>query len=80
MTLGASTTATDWVKVYGNVYGGSALGTVSGNATITMNKGEINGNLFGGALGNNTYAAQVNGNVAVTVNSGKVTEFLCEFF
>ncbi len=73
MTLGASTTATDWVKVYGNVYGGSALGTVSGNATITMNKGEINGNLFGGALGNNTYAAQVTGNVAVTVNSGKVT-------
>lgn len=73
MTIGESTSATDWVKVYGNVYGGSALGTVSGNTAITMNKGEINGNLFGGALGNDTYAAQVNGNVEVTVNGGKVT-------
>ena len=73
MTIGTSTSATDWVEVYGNVYGGSALGTVSGNATITMNKGEINGNLFGGALGNNTYDAQVNGDVAVTVHGGKVT-------
>ena len=73
MTIGESASVTDWVKVYGNVYGGSALGTVSGNAAITMNKGEINGNLFGGALGNDTYAAQVNGNVVVTVNGGKVT-------
>ena len=73
MTIGSSTSATDWAKVYGNVYGGSALGTVNGNATITMNKGEIYGNLFGGALGDNTYAAQVGGNVTVTVNGGKVT-------
>ena len=73
ITLGASTSSTDWVTVYGNVYGGSALGTVSGNATIIMNKGEINGNLFGGALGDDNNAALVNGNVNVTVHGGKVT-------
>ncbi len=73
MTIGASTSAIEWVKVYGNVYGGSALGAVSGDATITMNKGVINGNLFGGALGDNDNAALVNGNVAITVHGGKVT-------
>ena len=63
-TLGASTSATDSVTVFGNVYGGSALGGVNDNAndntTVTMNKALINGNLFGGGD-----AAQVSGQTNV---------------
>ncbi len=73
LTLGASTSATDSVTVYGNVYGGSALGGVNDNAndntTVTMNKALINGNLFGGALGN---GATVTGRITVNVNGGRV--------
>lgn len=73
LTLGASTSATDSVTVYGNVYGGSALGGVNDNAndntTVTMNKALINGNLFGGALGN---GATVTGRITVNVNGGRI--------
>lgn len=73
LTLGASTSATDSVTVFGNVYGGSALGDVNDNAndntTVTMNKALINGNLFGGALGN---GAAVTGRITVNVNGGRV--------
>ncbi len=41
--------------LYGNVYGGSALGQVNTNADnhtwVTMNAGSIHGNLFGGGMG-----------------------------
>ena len=73
LTLGASTSAADSVTVYGNVYGGSALGDVNDNAndntTVTMNKALINGNLFGGALGS---GADVTGRITVNVNGGRV--------
>ena len=73
LTLGASTSATDSVTVFGNVYGGSALGDVNDNdndnTTVTMNKALINGNLFGGALGN---GAAVTGRITVNVNGGRV--------
>ncbi len=73
LTLGASTSATDSVTVFGNVYGGSALGDVNDNAndntTVTMNKALINGNLFGGALGS---GADVTGRITVNVNGGRV--------
>ena len=73
VTLGASTSATDSVTVFGNVYGGSALGDVNDNAndntTVTMNKALINGNLFGGALGD---GAAVTGRITVNVNGGRV--------
>lgn len=73
VTLGASTSAEDSATVNGNVYGGSALGSVNtnnGNTTIvTMNKALINGNLFGGAYGN---GAVVNGLVTVNVHGGHV--------
>ena len=64
------------VLVYGDVYGGSALGTVNKNTSnhtnVTLNAGTVNGNIFGGGLGNSTTAADVNGNVAVTVNGGSL--------
>ena len=64
ITLGVATedeTATG-ATIYGNVYGGSALGKVngSGNGTsintgahtnVTMNLGSVNGNIFGGGMG-----------------------------
>ena len=79
ITLGASGQTTPGVTVYGDVYGGSALGYVNGTAAtntyhtyVTMNKGTINGSLYGGGLGAAGTAANVYGPVAVTVNGGSV--------
>ncbi len=73
VTLGASTSATDSATVNGNVYGGSALGSVNTNASnttvVTMNKALVNGNIFGGAYGN---GATVTGRITVNVNGGRV--------
>lgn len=72
--------------IYGDVYGGSALGYVNGKAVsttkhtnVTLNAGAINGNLYGGALGQKTgvngatsnIEANVYGLVQVTVNGGE---------
>lgn len=74
ITLGNNTTNP---TVYGNVYGGSALGNVntstSNHTYVTLTDGTINGSLYGGGLGDNSYAALVNGNVAVSVAGGTVT-------
>lgn len=79
ITLGASGQTTPGVTVYGDVYGGSALGYVNGTAAtntyhtyVTMNKGTINGSLYGGGLGDGSNAANVYGPVIVTVNGGIV--------
>lgn len=62
--------------IYGDVYGGSALGLVntssSNHTNVTLNAGTINGSLYGGGLGDNSNAANVNGKVQVTVNGGSV--------
>ncbi|MBR5480286.1 MAG: chitobiase/beta-hexosaminidase C-terminal domain-containing protein [Bacteroidaceae bacterium] len=75
LTLGANTTDPG-VTVYGDVYGGSALGTVndasSDKTEVTLNCGTINGSLYGGGLGDATEAANVYGAVTVTVNGGSV--------
>lgn len=79
ITLGTTGQTTPGVTVYGDVYGGSALGYVNGTAAtntyhtyVTMNKGTINGSLYGGGLGAAGTAANVYGPVAVTVNGGSV--------
>ncbi len=76
--MGAARNA-DGVVVYGDVYGGSALGSVNGTSetntyitNVTMNAGCIHGSLYGGALGNSTTAANVYGPVAVKVYGGSV--------
>ena len=64
VTLGVATENDEatGATIYGNVYGGSALGKVngSGNGTsintgahtnVTMNLGSVNGNIFGGGMG-----------------------------
>ena len=67
------------VTVFGDVYGGSALGRTNGTAAtttyhtnVTLNAGTINGSLYGGALGSSTVAANVYGPVAVNVYGGSV--------
>ena len=67
--------------IYGDVYGGSAQGKTNGNTArennavtnVTFNKGTINGSLYGGGLGNATYAADVYGPVSVKVYGGTLT-------
>lgn len=79
ITLGALGQTTPGVTVYGDVYGGSALGKVNGTSAnttyhtnVTLNKGIIYGSLYGGALGDNSTAANVYAPVTVTVNGGSV--------
>lgn len=79
LTLGSQNQTTPGVTVYGDVYGGSALGYVNGTAAtntyhtyVTLNKGIINGSMYGGGLGNANTAANVYGPVIVTVNGGTV--------
>lgn len=76
VTLGATNQTTNGVTVYGDVYGGSALGTVNSDANdhtyVTMHKGTINGSLYGGGLGSTNVAANVNGPVKVEVHGGSV--------
>lgn len=72
------------VTVYGDVYGGSALGTVnassSNTTTVNLYKGTIYGGLYGGALGDlaslgtghSNVDARVKGAVAVNVFGGSV--------
>ena len=86
LTLGTTTQTTDGVIIHGDVYGGSALGTVNTNASnhtnVTLNEGTIYGSLYGGALGDlaslgnghSNVAANVNGPVTVVVNGGKVID------
>ena len=79
ITLGTLNQSTDGVVVYGDVYGGSALGNVNGttaNTTyhthVTLNKGTINGSVYGGALGSDAVEANVYGPVTVKVYGGSV--------
>lgn len=79
ITLGNSCNDTEGVTVFGDVYGGSALGYVNGTSAnntyhtyVTLNKGTINGSLYGGGLGNANTAANVYGPVQVKVYGGSV--------
>lgn len=79
LTLGAPGQTEPGVTVFGDVYGGSALGNVNGTSAtstyhtnVTLNAGTIFGSLYGGALGSSSIAANVNGPVTVTVNGGSV--------
>lgn len=68
--------------IYGNVYGGSAYGTVNGTGEnesanskttiVTVNNGVITNSVFGGGKGNNQYSPKVYGNVTVNINNGNI--------
>lgn len=70
--------------IYGDVYGGSAMGLVNCNEAgteategsttdVTLTAGTIHGDLYGGGHGLESHAADVYGDVTVTVNGGTVT-------
>jgi hypothetical protein len=79
VTIGTTTTSP---TIVGNVYGGSAFGTVnadsptassnSNTVKVTVNNGAINGSVFGGAKGNATYTPHVKGNITVNINGGTI--------
>ena len=66
--------------VYGNIYGGSSLGSVNDAVadltTVNILSGTIYGNTYGGGLGeagtDNVTKGQVNGTVIVNIGSGTV--------
>lgn len=71
------------LNIKGNVYGGSAFGSVNGttsttqydsslSTSVTVNNGIIVGSVFGGGKGNSTFTPNVFGNVVVTVNNGNI--------
>lgn len=79
VTIGATTT--NKPTIAGNVYGGSAFGTVNaasvggtvhGNTNVTVNNGVISGSVFGGAEGSSSNTPYVYGNITVEVNNGSI--------
>lgn len=85
-------TASDWSGlpvIYGNVYGGSAFGSVNTNSnnstTVSFLNGTLHGNLFGGGLGRkadeqggvSAIEAKVYGKVFVTISNATQDEDEC---
>ena len=71
-TINDSGVTTGAALIYGDVYGGSALGQVNSGTEdhtyVNLNSGTIYGDAYGGGLGNSETAADVNGNVRLTQN------------
>lgn len=75
--------ATSGPNINGNVYGGSAFGTVNATSTsassststtnVTVNNGTITGSLYGGGQGSTSYTPYVKGNILVTINNGTIS-------
>ena len=67
--------------IFGDIYGGSALGNVNDNAsdvtTVNFLNGTLTGNLFGGGLGDGSHAAKVNGQVIVNISNTTQSESNC---
>lgn len=70
-----ATSASECPVIYGDVYGGSALGSVndggSDQTTVNFLNGTLHGNVYGGGLGDPNDAAKgwVNGQVVVNIGS-----------
>lgn len=71
------------LNINGNVYGGSAFGSVNGDSNTTafnsnlttnvlVNRGVITGSVFGGGKGNSSFTPNVFGSVVVNVNGGNI--------
>ncbi len=81
--LGQNGDSIDKLTVKGNVYGGSAYGTVNGTARntsthstystkVVVDNGTVLGSVVGGGKGSSTYTPYVLGDVTVTVNGGSI--------
>lgn len=82
VTIGTEAGGNTSPVIYGQVYGGSAMGSVNdGDDDVTqvwLRSGKVNGRLYGGGLGLldpgvDTIAAKVYGGVQVLVDDGEVT-------
>lgn len=67
------------LNIYGNIYGGSSLGTINNNVNININDiysdtntVSITGNVFGGGKGNDNTAALVTGNININVDGSNL--------
>lgn len=72
VTVGNSTSP----AIYGNLYGGSALGEVGATgkiAKVDFKAGTLYDTIFGGGMGNNSIAAAVSGGTNVTVTTGTIS-------
>ncbi len=62
-------------KVNGSVFGGGDLGSVAGDVSMSMDRGEVVGSVYGGGSGqgaSSVNAAAVDGNVSVTLLTSSV--------
>ena len=73
------------LNIYGNVYGGSSLGTISNNVNINIKDSTLNantisiiGNVFGGGKGNDSTSAIINGNININVDGSNLPK--CNVF
>ena len=73
------------LNIYGNVYGGSSLGTISNNVNINIKDSTSNantisiiGNVFGGGKGNDSTSAIINGNININVDGSNLPK--CNVF
>lgn len=73
------------LNIYGNLYGGSSLGTIGNNVNINIqdstsdaNVVYIIGNIFGGGKGNESTSAVVNGNINLNVDGSNLPK--CNVF
>lgn len=73
------------VNIYGNAYGGSSLGTITGKVNVniqdmptTANTISINGYVFGGGKGNTNTAATVQGDITIDVDGSNLGD--CSVF
>ena len=71
VSFGAESATHNTALTVRDIYGGSALGNVNTDAnnstTVNVLNGKVNGNVYGGGLGNTGNAAAVNGKVYVNI-------------
>ena len=67
VTIGDVTNLASGPTLFSDVYGGSALGTVSTNTNVTVLSGDITGDIYGGGLGDANNPAKINGVVQINI-------------
>ena len=74
LTAETEVTITGSAEVIGSVFGGSESGFVFGDTDVKVQNGTINGNVFGGGRGLESFAeaGRVRGNTEVTMSNGSV--------